>query len=126
MIIGDPEIAVGVDVKVVESLKWQPVVVIKQRSHLQSVWIDSIQRRSLIVAPIRHDIVQSIVECAPVHVVNGWVGRDLAQLISLRVQEVLPIVRAVVAPRRAPFDEEELLGRRVIARRLVSLEREIV
>lgn len=51
---------------------------------------------------------------------------DFAQLIRLGVQDILPIVGTIVASRRAPFNEEDLIRGRIVARRLVGLEWQVM
>lgn len=92
------------------------MVVIQDHRSLPCSRINANELSGLHVLIAISDHIQlPVPDDAPVGVVCGWISLDFSQTIVLRVEKILPIVSSVLSTWGAPFHEEKLAGRRIVA-----------
>lgn len=98
--IGEPEVAVAVDVQVVEAQEGLRIVVVQDDFFGEAGRVDLHERAGFFVAvTVGDDVHGAVVDDAAMGVYGGGLRLDLRERVVQRVEEVLPGMGAVVATR---------------------------
>jgi hypothetical protein len=117
-------VPLSIHLEIVEAHEGPFVVVVENRLSLKRDGIDCGEVCRFVWPAIGNNVQFALAIDAAVDVPRRWVGLDSREVVGGEVEQVLPVVVLVFAfGRRAPFDEEQRVRLRNVARRFVNLER---
>jgi hypothetical protein len=116
-------VAIPVDLEIVEAHERSFIVVVEDGSALQGDRIDVGQIYALVRSTICEHMQLTTAVRITMDVLSGRISLYACKVIGCRIEKVLPIVIFVVTVWRwTPFDGEQLIGLRNVARRLMNLK----
>lgn len=125
MRIGQVIVALRVYFQVVEADEWSLVIVVEDCLPIQSDRVDSGEVRRLLWPAVSHHVQFAVAVYAAVYIPCRRVGLDASQVVGLQIQQILPVMMAIVTfGRRTPFDEVKAVGLWDITWRFVDLKRQ--